>query len=176
MALRSLLTRPGSLLALPAGAALLVLFFLPWLSLSAVGREVATASGRELSEGRLAGSAVTVPRDVVDARPWFWGVPGAAGLVLAVGALGTARVLRRRPAGMVLIASSVAGAGLSLAALAVKYTDLPLVATRPTAVFWGSVAAFGFAAFCGLLEIAVSIAAGEKTAGPRTARRRRRSS
>ncbi len=156
------------LIALLAGAALVALFFLPWLSVRVAGQEIATATGRQIAEGGLTAKAVGTAKEAVEARPWAWGAIGGAGLVLAAAVAGAARIVRRRSAASALLFASFVGAGAVLLALTVRYLDSPFASTKATEAFWASVGLFGLAALCGVLELVVS-----STAAPRRARKGR---
>lgn len=170
---KRILSRPGSMLALLCGAVQLGVFFLPWLSFSSLSVEVGTASGYQLAAGEVATKVATVSGQATEQRPWFYGCAVLAGLTLLAGALGAAQVVRRKQSGSMLVALALLGGGLTLLALSVKVGEGTLVATRPTATLWFSVGAWGLTALGGLMEVAVSMAAGERSSRPRRAKGRR---
>jgi hypothetical protein len=70
---------------------------------------------------------------------------------------------------------ALVGAGATLTALGVKYGNPALFDTRPTTVLWFCLGLYGLTVLAGLLEIAVSFAAGERSSPSRRTKRRKTS-
>jgi hypothetical protein len=154
--------RTTFLLALLAGAALVALFFLPWLSVRVAGQEVATATGRQIADGGLTAKALGTAEEAAAPRWWAWGAVGGAALVLAAAVAGVGGIVRRRTAGGGLLSASLVGEGAVLLVLTIRYLDSPFASTRPMEAWWASAVLFGFTALCGLFVVAVSFAAGSR--------------
>jgi hypothetical protein len=173
--LERLLARPGCAIALLTGATLATLFTLPWVRVRSLGAEVGAATGHQLAKGEVTTRMATLSGDAVEPRPWFWAGAGVPAFILLAGAVGAARAVRRRPAGIALVLLSVAGAGVMLLALGVKYGQLTLIDTEPATALLAGLGLYGLTALAGFLEIAVSLAAGEKRSNAGRSKRRKTS-
>jgi len=96
----------GNLIVGPAAVVAFVCFFLPWITSSCQGQEVATLSGRELAAGTtiqvrpIPGAPLSRPQEIKPQRRLF-AIPVAAIACFVLVALAVLRVIKPQLAGLV---------------------------------------------------------------------------
>jgi len=129
--------RVPSIVSLPTGALLVLLFFLPWVNVTCNGMVVARASGLQLATGEISidssplpfGPPVPSPSqpkfspDKIRARPWFWAGLVIPVLIAATALAGVLGVGRSLPLGALWLALGVVGLTVMVLAATTEYAE-----------------------------------------------------
>lgn len=138
----------GSVLSVPVGLALVVLFFFPWLNLTCKGgmgpeekdkeRKVGQASGLQLAigtltpykddkpfepEGEKEQKQVDEMNETIQARPWFFVALIAPLLLILIGVVGVLGKAGSGPVGVVMILLGILGVVMMVMAMLVDYQE-----------------------------------------------------
>lgn len=157
------LAQAGTVISMPLGLLLVVFFFLPWLDIKCGGHKIASASGLQLSIGKVCLSSKELSdkdsSKEPDARPWF-----ALGLVIPMGLLAAAGMtlaggIAPRRLGTYLVIAGLAGVMMMILAANVNYSQDSVrekdvvIKTEATGVLIASAVFYVMGVLCGFANL-----------------------